>query len=99
MCKDIRLLAVVWNLCAFYGRETIVVSLHHRLFILCTLKQNFLWLKCKKCPGNVIATYLQLLEKHSLDSLGDTEKKQREGILFPPNYITSHNFLLIFFSV
>lgn len=74
-----------------YGKETMVVSLHHRLFILCMLKQNFLWLKCKKSPGNLIATYLQLLEKHFLDSPGDTEKKKIKEKGFCFLQITSHH--------
>jgi len=60
------------------------------------VKQNFLWLKCKKSPGNVNATYLQLLEISSLDFLVDTETKQTGGSLFPPNFITSREFLLSF---
>lgn len=83
-----------------YGKETMVVSLHHRLFILCMLKQNFLWLKCKKSPGNLIATYLQLLEKHFLDSPGDTEKKKktkrRDFVSLKLHHITQFSINLLF---
>lgn len=53
----------------------------------------------QKSHGNVTATTTHGYLKNRLLTVVDTEPKQTEGSLFLPNYITSHEFLLSFFSV